>query len=854
MNSFSACPVSYRGTTVGELSFLSVLTNRNQAPIADGTPLSFRVSKDDDGKTIKAPPFTWHLKSENNADVENTADDEYWVGTTGDVKDDGGVLVTEQFGLGFLDHPLQFDFKAPTATAVHINKAAVAAGTSFSAGSAKSPVGLSVDGAADMGVGVDTKMTMIAVGDCAMNEADPKKVDRTKVGFKAIDGYGNVKLISALAEEDAVRNPDDDKSDVDCYVAELAQLKDRLGNAWMGNGTAKAPADWLQTANFGVDMTKPVMSEADPDNDMVFSAFPTLTFDVDNPDLASGDDSGDLTGTAKIGKESVGTVTFDGRDDREGTVKLDATAKALEKEGAKAVVVTVSDGATPANTASHTYKFAWDKTPATLTISRSQGSVDVPSADAVSVSVAGTLSDQSEIEKAALRLLLKSRDGEASTCAAATDTLPTKRLARHKRNLENGTNSIAFDETFTIKGPGGAAGSGPEDFCFVLSTEDVAVEADGKGDGNEKDFVASDFTVTWPAGPPVPTTPTFAFTTRTTAGDPSTGAAVTEALTVAEGQFVDYWVSLKDVETAPTDEAPLTVTITPQPGITVTPATLTFNATNNDSLQVTATAVHDRDMVTETITVNHTAEGYTAAAIMVKSADDDFSISVNKSSIEEDDPAATVEVTVTAATATDASRDVDVTFAEADGADSGEFTATDVTVTIAAGKTSGKAETSVDALADIAQDEAGESIEVRVAASNPAGVYYAPAKIAIVDNDPDFTLSLSQTEVGEGDGTVTITLTATGTTGVNEQTTFVLALVGTATFGQGNDYEGPASVNMELDVGETTATATVTLTINDDADAEGNETIVFQDTDGAGINPILSIQPATLTIKDNDGS
>ena len=792
MNSFSACPVSYTGTTVGELSLEGLHSD-------GGTALSFKVSKDDDGKTIKDGPFTWNLKSENNAMVENTAGNHYMVVNTGVIKDDGGLLVTDEFRAGdpATAGPFQFDFKAPSADSVTVNGENVAAGTTYSAGNKANSNKFAVAGAMDTGVGVDADMTMIAVGDCAMNEHDPDEVDRTKVGFKAIDGYGNVKAISELAEDDGAR--DEDKNGVDCYVAELAQLKDKLGNAWVGG---KTPASWLQTNNFGVDKTAPVMSEADPDNGMVFSALPSPTFDVDNPDLASGDDSGDLSGTAKVGKEVVGDVKFDGRDNREGTVTFKDGTKAFEKEGAKkTVVVTVSDGASPPNTDSHTYVFGYDKTPATFTVSRSQGSVDVPGADAVSVSIAGALSDQSEIEKAALRLLLKSAKGDAvKQCSAATDTLPTARLAKHKRNLENGSNSVSFDETFTIKAPGtDTKGSGPENFCFVLSTEDVAVEADGKGDGNKKDFIASDFTVTWPEGPPIPKKPKFMLTDG---ADLTTAKEVTKLEAAEGGTAVTYYVSLKDVDPAPTSTNPDTVSISGSQLVTVAPATLTFNSTAPQ--QVTVTAVHDLDMVSETITLSHTATGYDTASIKVELQDDDMALSVDKSTIHEDALVAPRDDTLriitlnTGSPVTADSIHVTYTVGAIGNTTVGPSGSDDVAIdddgdrdgndqpqkiiTIKKGQTSGVDSIYVKPRDDTAIDENNEGIQVSVGTGgiteyrddpdNPGtaletqptilapvghgrGLIVASTEVKIIDADPDITLSLDQTSVKENTGTAT---------------------------------------------------------------------------------------------------
>ena len=152
----------------------------------------------------------------------------------------------------------------------------------------------------DAGVGVDGDMTKIAVGDCAANEINASKVDRTKTAFTPIAGYEDVSAIADLDEDDARRatRSSPDKGGADCYVAEPTMLVDRLGNAWMGG---KTPASWLQSAAFGVDKTGPDITTITHDDGDFFSGNPVaITFEVDNPQLASGDDGTDLTGVVTM--------------------------------------------------------------------------------------------------------------------------------------------------------------------------------------------------------------------------------------------------------------------------------------------------------------------------------------------------------------------------------------------------------------------------------------------------------------------------------------------------------------------------------------------------------------------------
>ena len=74
-----------------------------------------------------------------------------------------------------------------------------------------------------------------------------------------------------------------------------------------------------------------------------------------------------------------------------------------------------------------------------------------------------------------------------------------------------------------------------------------------------------------------------------------------------------------------------------------------------------------------------------------------------------------------------------------------------------------------------------EKIEFTVDGSDPNGVYYVPASVMIIDDDPDIMLSLSQDEVNEADGTVTVTITAEADEPVNGQVVLNLAPATTST-------------------------------------------------------------------------
>ena len=101
---------------------------------------------------------------------------------------------------------------------------------------------------------------------------------------------------------------------------------------------------------------------------------------------------------------------------------------------------------------------------------------------------------------------------------------------------------------------------------------------------------------------------------------------------------------------------------------------------------------HDEDIDSELATLTHSATGYTAKRFMVRSLDDDFEITASPSSINEDDAATDVVVTVTAGLGADVSAgtvsvtvgaDTDTGAADADFEDDSPPAAAAVPVTAA---------------------------------------------------------------------------------------------------------------------------------------------------------------------------
>ena len=849
VNEFHACPVAYDGTIVGTMRLSTRLTDTNQAAVA-GSTVSFREGGSSSPHfPAKEAPFTWSANSGWSGGVENVAGEtETWVVNDEQILDPDGRDVTATFREGGQDDwaklgPLHFDFKAPART----NDSQIVIGTSAGAdptevkfyGDNRGRNRLWITEMSDMGVGhVYGETSMMAVGDCGVGANADTRGSSAFVPLS--DDAANVLRITQLPEEDPTRDGVADGGGVDCYVAEVQSLADRLGNAV---NLGRVPR--IRTATtFGVDRGAPEISRERPSEALVL-ATNELHFEVEEPRLETGEDGSGLTGRvfawAGSSNPNSSQVYWSGTSTvSAGTVEIDIDPAGNARFGAeRSHTVYAATGDKAGNSAATSFTFVRDQTEPELSLSAVPSSFGAITAASVSVTVGGSLSDATEIRRAFLSI----HKGE--TCVRDDDALPATQVSGPVRRLDNGTNSIEFSEVFTVKP---ADDLGATTYCFFLHAEDDARDADDRAEANMYSQQIATFSVTWPGTPPPPPAPgpTFDFSNVD-------GSAITGALEVTEGDGtgVQYAVSL-----ANTDADTVMVTLTTSPGVTVAPATLNFPNTDgtSDTLLVTVTTAHDLDIMSNAGAVSHSATDFEAASLAVTSMDEDFEILVSPSSISEDDGPTEVTVTVNAGEAADLTNAVSVNFAGATGAVAADFeggsTPSAVDVTVDAMTRTGEAKVMLDAADDAEREEVGESIAL-TATSVVQGVYVEPTSVMIMDDDPDVTLSLSMDEVDEDAGTVTVTVTATADAPVNGITTFNLALGGTAVAA---DYTAnPTSVTVTINTGGTTATADVTLTITDDGDDEANETIIFDDADGATVGAkTYTVGPATLTIMDND--
>ena len=928
MNSFHACPVAYDGTMVGKMSLRALNTGADKAtPHTAATSLSFTAPTTMPAASFNgmaadresADGFTWDVNSAWNSMVEDEGPGgrEHWVFAGETLEDGNGLDVSADFGIENPFGPFYFDFKAPVPGTIQVNKADPA-GEHYSAAKDNA---IALSSATDMGAGVDDASITIAVGDGSAEankyDAKTKMPDRTMTPFDAM--YASVSHISDLAEEDAVCTGKDDNG-LDCYVAELTSLADKLGNAWSGG---KTPASWLQTVAFGVDNTAAELDDIEPDlTGLVFRQEPEMDFEVRNPDLASGDDGTALTATV-MSKDAAGKYTVDAGMVTLPEVGIDATvdldeATLLAKEGAKTVRVTVADGATPPNTEDYTFSFVYDMTPATYSISATQGDINPGSASSVQVSVDGTVTDKfSNLETADLRLLiapggqcfegtlerleeleaLGAEPDEADVMERDANILPGDRLGgsgknEHKRSLADGTaKSASLSSTFTIM-PAGAGESEPQMYCFRLDVEDVALAANGRASstGNTDNFVVGPvFTVSWPDNKPDPD-PVYQIVvpeeTEGTEGVAGTNDANGD--TTLDDPVNQIAVSLRGMHGAADPAEDVTVTITGENPVSVdtdltttgNQNTLTFTATNfGDDQYVYFTVGHDLNAATESRTITLTAESDDAnydgvsSSVTVETNDDDIEMWASVTSIGENDGRTKVIIEARAGGTSGAARVV--TFAVGDGTSSSadygvtDATTTDgtgtlpTTITIPADMLVGKDSVTLTPVDDAEIETAAEALSVAASAvdGNPPAtgrVWVTTHDIAIEDADPDVMLSLSHDgTLDENSGETVVTVTATLVNGTAPE---ILDFTVSAASGCINATWSSPSGPLRIDGGASSGSVDVTVTASTNFNGPNEECDVAATTAENrpaahdGSNVLYTIQAAELTIVNADGS
>ena len=259
----------------------------------------------------------------------------------------------------------------------------------------------------------------------------------------------------------------------------------------------------------------------------------------------------------------------------------------------------------------------------------------------------------------------------------------------------------------------------------------------------------------------------------------------------------------------------------------------------------------------ETISVDGASTGMTVNGASVTLTDDDgapvINLSVNPSSVAEDDSATEVTVTATFSNSSTygAAKTVSVTVGDsADTATSGtDYAAvTAFDVTIAAGDSSGSAAFTLTPTDD-SLVEGNETISL----SGTSDLTVNGASVRLTDDDgaPAINLSVNPSSVAEDDSATEVTVTAT----FSNSSTYGAAKTVSVTVGDsadtatsGTDYAAVSAFDVTIAAGKSSGTATFTLTPTDDTVIEGNETISLSGTSD------LTVNGASMTLTDDDST
>ncbi len=905
VNTFDVCPVAFDGTMVGAISL------RAMTDTQDGTSLSFRAHRRGstygeywgDPRRDSEAPFTFTAHSDwngrnglsssfgNDGGVEDVnpareGSGGHWIIQDGAILDPDGVDISAKFVPGDADNnltkigPLYFDFNAPRVTdesEVTVEGASIQevhySGMRGTTDGRSQRIGISNVSEGGSGGQWGSTSQVVAVGDCSVSANTDTGERGAGTAFQALVEDANA--IGDLDEEDPYSDDLSDDGGVQCYTAELQSITDPIGNSRSLNNVRIRSAN-----NFGVDKTPPEIDNVVPDEELVLMDGAVLSFEVDDPELATGENGSGINEANTWAYWGPNTsfsqrYFFSGTGaDRDRNVVSDVVNGVVtistntgdaeaDKERRYVVVAAVHDNAVPPHRTATVFTYTRDSKPPTVSLSKSQADIGNIGTATVTVSVGGTISDQSVIKTA--ELSIREVDG---TCAASDDLSQgrTGRVVRNKRDVENDTNEIVFDESFTIRRPEGE-GAGPETYCFWLATADVAVNSNGRGPGNrpgnddmdddERGYELGSFSVQWPAGPPPPEPgPTFEFF-EVDPTDGSIGDDPMTSLELLEGTSASYAVKL-------TEGTAATVNLTASSGATVAPETLTFPHSDgtSDTLHVTLTATHDRDVMTEDdITVTHEATDFDDAVLTVTSNDDDVMLEVRESSVTEGGDTETfyVVATLTTARPTGAANNVTVGWTFGGGtATAGDYAATGVAdIVIAGGDMSDSVEVTLTGNDDV-DIEGNETVDAQASAVSDAP-YIVPATVTIMDDDPNVELMVTPGTLSEGDDATTLNISATSKVAMPAPFDVVVTVPApTGTEYELNGATAAVTVTLTIDTGETESNSqTVSLDPLEDSDTndvtiEITGPAAGQQIGGAG--KTYSIKSAMVTIEDNDES
>ena len=363
--------------------------------------------------------------------------------------------------------------------------------------------------------------------------------------------------------------------------------------------------------------------------------------------------------------------------------------------------------------------------------------------------------------------------------------------------------------------------------------------------------------------------------TLTIADDDTRGVTVAPAeLTVPEGGDKPYTVVL---DSEPTAEVEVTVTVPASTDVTVDETALTFTAGDWATAQtVTVSAEQDDDAVDDEVTLTHAVSssgdyGSEAAPSVAVTVDDDetasdtVTLAVDPATVAEDvgEAGAAVQVTGTLNEAPRASATaVTVTVGSGTATAATDFAAVSgFTLTIGTGKTASTATFTLKPVND-AVSEGDETVLV-------SGVHpdlsVTAARVTISDDEalPTVALALGSTTVGENGGSTAVTAGMSHASSAETTVTVSAAPVSPATSG---DYALSSNRMLTIAAGATTSIGVVKITaVDNDVDAAdrtvtvsglasnrvgvtapGNKTLTIGDDDTRGV----TVSPSALTVAE----
>ncbi len=328
--------------------------------------------------------------------------------------------------------------------------------------------------------------------------------------------------------------------------------------------------------------------------------------------------------------------------------------------------------------------------------------------------------------------------------------------------------------------------------------------------------------------------------TATVQGQTRFGTAKTVAVSVAGSggaNVVDFTAS------------PSSFDITIAAGAQTGTASFTLTPTNDNV-----------DENNETITVSGSVSGASTQGAAITLADDDAAptnvrLSVNDSSVAEDDGATTITVTATVQGQTrfGTAKTVAVSVAGSGGANVVDFTASPSSfdITIAAGAQTGTASFTLTPTNDNV-DENNETITV---SGSVSGASTQSSAITLTDDDdpppatPVASFASASATAAENAGTQNVTVNLSPAPSANITVNYSLS--GTATLGADYAISGVTSSNGSISVSGGNTSVNIPVAITDDSADEPNETVILTLTNGSGYN-VGGANAHTLTITDND--